>query len=124
LLLLAHHRFGSWWDALPALVRRIWFFVLIIVGWVFFRATDVHMAFGLLTAMFCPTPGLLGENVQVFLFVLLFSAWWAMFGPNAQSALAEYRWRPSHGLACAVVFGLTLAIMAGGNNSPFLYFQF
>jgi alginate O-acetyltransferase complex protein AlgI len=124
LLLLAHHRFGRGWDALPWLLRRWVFFVLIVVGWVFFRATDLSMAGSLLTAMFTPTSGILVANVQVFLVVVTFAAWWAMSGPNAQMALAEYGWKPAHGFVTAALLGLSLAIMAGGRSSPFLYFQF
>jgi len=124
LLLLAHHCYGKLWDVLPGLVRHLLFFVLIVVGWVFFRATDFSMAMTLLSAMFTPTPGIMVANLQVFLVVLVGAAWWATSGPNAQTALAEFSWKPAHGFVCASVFGISLAIMAGGRNSPFLYFQF
>ena len=47
-----------------------------------------------------------------------------MRGPNAQEINAYYEWQPWHTLVQAVAFGARLAVMAGGRNSPFLYFQF
>ena len=59
-----------------------------------------------------------------FLALIALAASWAMFQPNAHATLSNYRWRPTHGLLCAAVFGACTALMLGGRSSPFLYFQF
>jgi alginate O-acetyltransferase complex protein AlgI len=123
-LLLLYHRFSRPWDALPAGVRRTLFFLLVVIGWVFFRAADLAMAEHLLTTMFVPAVETASEADPTFLLLLTGAAWWAMAGPNAAQALANYQWKPLHGFVCAALFGVCLALMAGGRNSPFLYFQF
>ncbi len=123
LLLVLYRVSAPVWDHLPRLVRHGGFFILVVVGWVFFRATDVAMAGRLLAAMFVPTRGEMSHHPG-FYAVLLFSAWWSMAGPNVWDVLTEYRWKPIHGLAFATVFGACLAVIAGGRQSPFLYFQF
>jgi hypothetical protein len=61
-------------------------------------------------------------EVGLVLLVLSFAAWWSMVGPNAFEMDHEkgWRWR----VALAASFGASLALIAGGRESPFLYFQF
>jgi len=121
-LLSLYRKFGRQWDPLPATVRQVAMFLLVVIGWVFFRATSFSMAASILVAMFSPTAGTVGGNALLILPVLLFSAWWAMIGPNV--------WEMSHGFAWGRRAALTaqlavcLAIIAGSRQSPFLYFQF
>jgi alginate O-acetyltransferase complex protein AlgI len=133
LLLVFYRLFGRGWDRLPAALRRLLMFLLVVVGWVFFRSgaaqhgegpAGLPMALRLLAAMFAPTAGAYGMGAGKFLLVLLPAAAWALFGPNAQQLHADYRWRPRHVLVQAVALGAGFALMAGGRNSPFLYFQF
>jgi alginate O-acetyltransferase complex protein AlgI len=125
-VLLILHRLGApAWDRLPALLRQALFFVLVVIGWVFFRSDDMGMAWHLLHAMFVPTGGVYGmPNPGVYLVVLTVAAWWATSGPNAFDLNANYQWKTWHALVHAVAFGACLALIAGGRNSPFLYFQF
>jgi alginate O-acetyltransferase complex protein AlgI len=124
LLLILHRLFGKPWDRLPAMVRQLLFFLLVVIGWVLFRATDLPMALMLLRAMFVPISRVTGADVGLLVPVLLLAAWWAMRGPNAQEINADYEWQPWHTRVQAVAFGACLAVMAGGRNSPFHYFQF
>jgi alginate O-acetyltransferase complex protein AlgI len=124
LLLALHRRFGAAWDVLPALMRQLLMFILVTVGWVFFRATDFTMATHLLSAMFTPTAGLGIANGNVFLGLLLLAAWWGMVGPNAFDLQARLHWKPRYGFALAVFFGACVSTMMSGGSSPFLYFQF
>src|SRR5207244_3079557 len=65
--LLALYRVaGRRWDALPAAVRRLGCFLLVVVGWVFFRAADLPAALAILRTMFVPTAGAGVENGVVF----------------------------------------------------------
>lgn len=124
LLLALYRAFGSFWDRLWAFVRQGLFFVLVVVGWVFFRATDFTMAAGLLRAMFTPTAGELGAGAGAFAALVVLAGLWATRGPNVYDIHVDYRWRWQYALVLAAAFGACLALMAGGRNSPFLYFQF
>lgn len=123
MLLVLYRRFGLWWDQVPRLLRQVVFFILVLIGWVFFRATDTQMAWQLLRTMFVSTPGDASFHAG-FYGMLIFAAWWALIGPNAQDTLDNYKWKPAHALALAGAFGACIAVMAGGRQSPFLYFQF
>ena len=121
-LLAAHRKAGRRWDGLPAPVRQAGMFVAALIGWVFFRATDFTMARRLLTSMFMSTAGAGVPEVGLVLLVLSVAAWWSMRGPNAFDMDHEQGWRWR--VALAASFGASLALIAGGRESPFLYFQF
>jgi alginate O-acetyltransferase complex protein AlgI len=122
LLLSLYRRFESAWDALPPALARGMMFLLVVVGWVFFRATNLDMALGLLSRMFIPTGGHLLPELPFVLVALAIAGAWSMLGPNAFDLRYDrsLRWR----LALAAGFGACLALIAGSRPSPFLYFQF
>ena len=122
MLLALHRRFGARWDSLPMVARQLGMFLLVVVGWVFFRATDFTMASTLLATMFAPTPGTVGVDVMVFVPALLVAAWWAMLGPNVFEMTHGLGWRGR--LARTAGFAASIAVIAGAQASPFLYFQF
>jgi alginate O-acetyltransferase complex protein AlgI len=121
-LLALHRKAGRRWDGLPAPVRQAGMFLAALVGWVFFRATDFGMAWALLGKLFLPATGATVPQAGLALAALGVAAWWSMAGPNPLEMNHErgYRWR----VALAASFGATLALIAGGRESPFLYFQF
>ena len=124
ILLALYRRFSRQWDPLPALVRQASTFLLVLVGWVFFRSTDMGMAWTLLGKMAVPAAGTVFAGVPVFLTVAGVAAGWAMFGPNAFDVDGRWTFKPRHAFAAAAAFGACLSLMAGGGASPFLYFQF
>ncbi|HEX5632295.1 MAG TPA: MBOAT family protein [Gemmatimonadales bacterium] len=121
-LLAVHRKAGRRWDALPATVRQAGMFLAALIGWVFFRATDFGMARTLLASMFSPVTGAGVPELGLVLLLLTIAAWWSMAGPNPLEMNHErgWRWR----MALAASFGGSLALIAGGRESPFLYFQF
>ena len=121
-LLAVHRRFGRGWDALAAPLRQVLMFLLVTVGWVFFRSHGFGMAGDLLHRMFVPTGGALPPGLGLVLLLLSVAAAWAMLGPNIYdlSHRRTRRWD----LALAVSFGVALALILGDRVSPFLYFQF
>ena len=121
-LLAAYRRWGTAWDQLPESVRRVAMFGLVVIGWVFFRATDFTMASVILQHMFVPIAGQLVMQPVLATFALAFAAYWSMIGPNAFEMRHEYRWGGQ--LALASGFAASLAIILGLRSSPFLYFQF
>lgn len=123
-LLIAYRLNARRWDRAPVAMRQTAMFLLVVVGWVFFRATSFSMAAGVLRAMFLPTGGALVPHADMFVGLLAFAVAWSMFGPNAREAHERFEWRPAYGFLLAPLLGAALAIMAGGGASPFLYFQF
>lgn len=123
-LLILFHLTSARWQRLPRLTRQIGTFVLVLVGWVFFRATDLTMATDMLGAMFRLRAGQVVGDVTAWAVALTLATSWAMAGPNAQDMHQNFRWRPLIGLGWAVAFGICLSLIGGSRSSPFLYFQF
>ena len=121
-LLILHRSVASRWDRLPALLRRVATFLLVVVGWVLFRAKDFPTALGALGPMFMPSRGGELREQGSLIAVLLVAAGIAHFAPNT-SALS-HSWRPVQVAGLALLFALSLLSVAGGAPSPFLYFQF
>jgi alginate O-acetyltransferase complex protein AlgI len=124
LLLVAHRMAPRIWDALPRVIGQPLMFVLVLVGWVFFRAPNFTSAGYVVRAMFAPAPGTLPSNSGVLVALLVLAAYLAMVSRNAFELNAQRTWTRGWQTAMAVAFGACLAVMAGGRNSPFLYFQF
>ena len=124
-LLALYRRFSSAWDAIPALVRQLSMFVLVLLGWVLFRSTDFTMASTMLTRMFSFESGAPIEGLPGLLTALAIVGSLAMFGPNASEVHSmDWKLSPRRAFGLAVAFGACLALMAGTGASPFLYFQF
>ena len=125
LLLAAYRRFAAAWDVLPAVIRQALMFVLVLIGWVFFRCPDLSMALLMLQRMFLFTPGASLAGQASLGLCLVLSAWLAMVAPNAFDIhRGEWRLSTTQRYALAAAFGACLALMAGTGSSPFLYFQF
>jgi alginate O-acetyltransferase complex protein AlgI len=123
LLLGLFRAFGHLWT-LPAVFRQVCMFILVLVGWVFFRSLDLPMAASLLHRMFVPTGGLSLPDASWFAFAATLALAWAALGPNAFDLHTEPRLHRRYAYALAAGFGACVAIMAGSQPSPFLYFQF
>jgi alginate O-acetyltransferase complex protein AlgI len=124
LLLVVYRLTASFWERLPAHCAQALMFFLAILGWVPFRAAT-------LTDTVTLSENLLGANgIGVFTAgftaaaLLGIAAWWSMVGPNAFDFHLNYRWRARQLLWLAPAFGAALAMIVGGGDSPFLYFQF
>jgi len=124
LLLALYKMTARWWDRLPAVLRQGLMFLLVVIGWVFFRATDLPMAAGLLRTMFTPTAGLPVASAGLLTVLLIVASYWALVGPNAFDLAPRLRWKPRYAMYLAAAFGACLAMIASGQNTPFLYFQF
>ncbi len=122
LLLVAYRAVQSSWDRLAPVVRQGLMFLLVTIGWVFFRATSFEMAGFMLRRMFWPSAGVIIGSPVLLAGSVAFAAGWAMFGPNAFDLRHEFRW-PARVFAAAAL-GACLAVIAGSRASPFLYFQF
>ena len=121
-LLLTYRRFAESWDRLPALARQGAMFVFAVVGWVFFRATTMDMAWSLLSRMFTLTSGALVPSAALAVPLIVIAAVWALFGPNPFELKLEREWKGR--LVLTASFAASLALILGSRPSPFLYFQF
>ena len=124
LLLVLYRVAPRLWDALPPIGAQALMFLLVLVGWVFFRAPTFTVAGSVLHAMFTPTLGSLPGNPGVLAGLLLVAGYWAMVGRNTFEFTEARAWTPTYQAAMAAALGACLAVMAGGRDSPFLYFQF
>jgi alginate O-acetyltransferase complex protein AlgI len=123
-LLVVYRMAPHIWDALPRVAAQSLMFVLVLVGWVFFRAPDFTSAGHILRTMLTPALGTVPSDSGVLVTLLVLAAYLAMVSRNAFELNAQRTWTRGWQTAMAVSFGACLAVMAGGRNSPFLYFQF
>jgi hypothetical protein len=107
---------------LPKLIKQPLMFLLAMIGWVFFRSTEFPMATSILRTMFTPTLGELVSQPPLVVFVLFFAGWWSMVGPNVFEMRHSFTFRQR--AIATVAFAVSLALIMGTRNSPFLYFQF
>jgi alginate O-acetyltransferase complex protein AlgI len=122
LLLAAYRMTADRWDALPRLVRQGATFLLVALGWVFFRSRDMAMAGSLLGTMFTWSAGVSVPWMPALAAVLLLAAVLAHAAPN--SFEMRHDWRPVAVGGLATLFTACLVLMYGSPVSPFLYFQF
>jgi alginate O-acetyltransferase complex protein AlgI len=122
LLLCAYRRWGGWWDRLPTWLQRGGMFVLVLVGWAFFRAAEWRDAEGLITRLFLPHGGVLPVGAGTLGVMLLIAGVLAHLGPNTFEM--RHRWGPRAVVAWCVVLLACLVWITGSESSPFLYFQF
>ncbi|MFI6990740.1 MBOAT family O-acyltransferase [Nonomuraea wenchangensis] len=137
-LLVAERLLG--WDRPPRTVwtlalRRAVTLLLVVVGWVFFRATSMTEAWSMLRAMFTWRPGELDEFVawaanhqRMTVFVLAALAVVALPASRALGPLIQSGRGPAVRLARAAVTWVAAPyaalLVAAGTFSPFLYYQF
>ena len=106
----------------PTAVRKITTFVLIVIGWVLFRSTTFSMASGLVGAMFSWKPGIHLETWKSLAVLLILAGCLAHFGPNTFEI--RHQWRPVSTVGLSVLLLICIVLIYGGQQSPFLYFQF
>lgn len=122
-LLVLYRYTSKIWDKLPQAMAVSTTFLLVVIGWVLFRASDMGMAAHLLATMFAPAEGVTPEGWMTFAVLVSFATGWSIWGPNVFEFHDGRRVMipaPAIGLA----FGAVLAVIAGARASPFLYFQF
>jgi alginate O-acetyltransferase complex protein AlgI len=122
ILLSLYRRFGHVWDRLPRMLQQAGMFVLVIIGWVFFRALTFQDATTLLGTMFALEPGVMPVGTAALMVMLLLAAAIAHLAPNPFEL--NHQWKPAAALALAALLLLSLVRIYGAVNSPFLYFQF
>ena len=130
---------GAVLERLPGAIRRIYAILVVMVGWVFFRATSLHGALALLARMagfgdearFDFTPGLyLNRWVVLTLLAGAVASFpvrqWCSRSLRglATSSTANVAIRVADGVGLASLLCLSLTFVAAGTYNPFLYFRF
>ena len=128
LLLLEKFVFQKGLERLPAAVRRLFIFFLILIGWVLFGFSDLSEGMAYLGAMF-GAGGLLWNTETWY----LLSGWWLLFliwGIGCTHVPKQWGERLAGKRAILpvlfllAVFLLSLAYLVDATYNPFLYFRF
>lgn len=105
---------------LPAYFYRAMTFLLVVIGWVFFRSTDFHMAISWLGQMFLPQT--ISWNVPPTAMAwVIFAMMVVFFVPETWDL--RFSTRKRWAVAFALAFLVTYLFM-NGTESVFLYYQF
>jgi D-alanyl-lipoteichoic acid acyltransferase DltB (MBOAT superfamily) len=137
LLLVINHAWSSRKSPLPGLVARGMTLMLVVIGWVIFRAKSMHDAAGVIFAMF--TPGRRGvllatsrtaaipsdiHQFEILAFLLLL----VNFAPNTKQWIERHPLTKKRAVLLAVMFFICLVRMREAylnhEPQPFIYFQF
>ncbi len=120
------HGKRSFADALPLPVQTAWTFLLVMLGWVFFRAPTFAVALRYFAGLAgcngtgsLPTPT---ETVALPWIALALAAALAFRAPNTWQLAPRPIWRLA--VALGALFVLCVATILVNSSSPFLYFQF
>jgi alginate O-acetyltransferase complex protein AlgI len=120
-LLCLHRAFSHPWARLPAALQRSLTFLLVVFGWVFFRAETFDKAIAWLRSLFVWHGGRPSIS-PVFACAFVAAAVVAHACPNTFEI--KHKWNAVTSLGFAVAFAVTVLLMSAGHESPFLYFQF
>lgn len=121
-LLILTQALGNKLQLFPKLARQISTFVLVVVGWVFFRSESFGMAASILSKMFRWYPGALFPCAGSLIFLLAIAAYFAHVAKNSWEI--SHEWSRTSVTWLTAAFALCLLIIVGGKPTPFLYFQF
>jgi alginate O-acetyltransferase complex protein AlgI len=121
-LLSLNRRFKDEVERVPRAARILGTFLLVLVGWVFFRSDSFGMALTLLQKMFTLETGTGLTGIAGLAIVLAVAAAIAHFGRNTFEI--KHTWGPVPTALMGLAFVLSLVVIASGQHSPFLYFQF
>jgi alginate O-acetyltransferase complex protein AlgI len=115
----------AFWQRLPGPLGALPTFAIVLVGWVFFRSTELQGATAHLRALVGATPVPASADLDLSLPVaalLVLGLALVFCAPNSQQLLE--RPRRVLALAAGLVFVAALCHVAAQAYSPFLYFQF
>jgi alginate O-acetyltransferase complex protein AlgI len=120
-LLVLQRLFARPFGKVPPGLRRAITFLLVVLGWVLFRAENVGRALSIWRQMFVWQPGPFAPS-STLLGAVVIAGLIAHLAPNTFQI--RHEWRPGVALGMAALFAACLALMYSGIASPFLYFQF
>ncbi len=131
-LVLERLGLGALLERAPRLVRHAYTMLVVLVGWVFFRAGSLGGALGYLSAMFAVnhrTSFAYAPDLFLDPWVLTALAGGVVASFPVRGALASAMGpgparELAAGMGLAVLFGASLLLIAAGTYNPFIYFRF
>ena len=123
-------------ERLPVFAATAYAFLVVVIGWVFFRSPDLTFAFGFLSKMFAfqtgtmsPVPYDLTVDYGLYPKVLVFMVVGLLVSFFPSSILEKFQiregWKTSlKSLGIIVLLGYSVMNLATSTFNPFLYFQF
>jgi alginate O-acetyltransferase complex protein AlgI len=125
MLLAANHVLGKGpLGRIPKPLAQLTTFLLVVIGWVLFRATDFSMAWTMLCKMFTPTLGELPADAAKFAGLIALAAVMSTAAPNSFEFHRDFKSTMARFVVVSVILGAAVALIAGSRASPFLYYQF
>lgn len=126
---------SDWLKRVPKILRLVYTYVVVLIGWVFFRAETLPEAYDYLQAMFGTTPELitqvdLGVDFYSFLILGLFFAFITLFsvGKKMESFFFYTKYSAKQHLLVSfsslLLFILSVSYVASSSFNPFIYFRF
>lgn len=116
-------------EKLPKPLQHIYAFLIVMVGWVFFRADTLTAAFEYIAGMFRPS----GSDLEYFNLVLNGQYWFCLAVgtlcviPHVRLQRLTKKHAILNGIqdvSIILVFMVAICYMVGSGYSPFLYFRF
>lgn len=118
-------------EKMPKLLRHIYTMLIVMIGFVFFRADNLTLALEYLKAMFTFKPIVLGASNELQLLlnnavILIFAIIGATpIAPFVGNMLANSKLKsPLRFVFCVVIFALSVMFLTGSTFNPFIYFRF
>ncbi len=122
LLLTATRYAAPLLDSWARVLRRAVTFALVVVGWVLFRSDDFSMASGLLRTMFSWKSGSALALSETLVALVILAGLLAHVGPNTFEM--KHHWRALPACGFGILLLACMVFIYGGQQTPFLYFQF
>ena len=129
-LILERAGLGKILDRCPKIVRHLYTMLLVIIGWVFFRAENLAAAGHYIAGMFTP-----GAKDLIWLNYVMDNQYWFCIAAGILFSCPVFRklshpkkqnafLRAAYPACVIVLFVLAICYMVGSGYSPFLYFRF
>ncbi len=142
-LLLERAGLAKWLERLPAVVGHVYALLVVLIGWVFFRAADLNSAVMYLQKMtgLAPSSGAVAYPLSYFLnveligtlligFVLAtpvyhrFQTVWRRLLTHMSTGFVQSAMEVAYTLGLVGLFVLAVAYLAADTYNPFIYFRF
>jgi alginate O-acetyltransferase complex protein AlgI len=122
---LHHHLKGVRWFPRNRVWAQIGTFLVVTIGWVFFKPPTYEASWIILTKMF-NIPGLFAATaVQPALVgLILIAGAWAMIAPNGCELIRQKKMEPTPAWAIGLGILGSICVLLCSESGPFLYFQF
>lgn len=122
----------KFYKKMPGFIRTGITFFIVVIGWVFFRAGNAAIAYGMLKSMFSFTYAGVGVSVPIKILLVLTTifCFMALIPKVERWELKMLFDKPGFtrtlvfGLATAVLLVVCIGVISGSNFNPFIYFRF